>query len=360
MIFMKAWTLDSTGVPLRLSEIGEPQLRAGGALVQMLGVQIPAYTGALTVGGRGGIATPTVLGIGGIARVVEVADDVFNVRPGDLVVTTGFLLSGRSADPEEALLGWTGIGGRGRNSDTITAMRRVWRDGTFAERAVLPAVTLVALPDAQSYPDPARLAFLSWLSVAAGGIQRAGVRPGDRVAVIGASGQLGGAATLVALASGAAQVVAVGRNVAALDRLVEHDRRVIAVAARGHRETDVAAITAAGGEVDVVIDALGAAPTAELTMAGFDALRTDGTMVVMGGVREVLPVPYGELMRRRITLRGSWMAPPSTVLDVWRMVAGRTVDLGVLGVHTVGLDDPAAALELAAGSRGLDIVVLVP
>jgi len=65
-------------------------------------------------------------------------------------------------------------------------------------------------------------------------------------------------------------------------------------------------------------------------------------------------------MRRRITLRGSWMAPPSTVLDVWRMVAGRTVDLGVLGVHTVGLEDPAAALELAAGSRGLDIVVLVP
>jgi len=358
---MKAWTLDSTDAPLRLSEIPEPQLRAGAALVQMLGVQIPAYTGALTTGGRGGIATPTVLGIGGIARVLTVADDVFNVRPGDLVVTTGFLLSGRTADPEEALLGWTGIGGRGRNSETITAMRRVWRDGTFAERAALPAVTLIALPDAQQYADPARLAFLSWLSVAVGGIQRAGIRPGDRVAVIGASGQLGGAATLVALASGAAQVVAVGRNVAALDRLIEHDPRVIAVAARGQRETDAAAITAAaGGDVDVVIDALGAAPTVELTMAGFDALRTDGTMVVIGGVREVLPVPYGELMRRRITLRGSWMAPPSTVLDVWRMVAGRTVDLGVLGVHTVGLDDPTAALALAADTRGLDIVVLVP
>jgi len=357
---MKAWTLDSSDAPLRLSEIPEPQLRAGSALVQMLGVQIPAYTGALTTGGRGGIATPTVLGIGGIARVITVADDVFNVRPGDLFVTTGFLLSGRTADPEEALLGWTGIGGRGRNSDTITAMRRVWRDGTFAERAALPAVTLIALPDADRYPDPARLAFLSWLSVAAGGIQRAAMRPGDRVAVIGASGQLGGAATLVALASGAAQVLAVGRNVAALDRLAEHDRRVVAVAARGRRETDEAAITAAGGEVDVVIDALGAAPSAELTMAGFDALRTDGTMVVMGGVREVLPVPYGELMRRRITLRGSWMAPLSTVLDVWRMVDGGTVDLGVLGVRTVGLADPASALELAKGSHGLDIVVLVP
>jgi len=155
-------------------------------------------------------------------------------------------------------------------------------------------------------------------------------------------------------------VVAVGRHVEALHRLAEHDRRVIAVAARGRRKADAAAITAAGGDVDVVIDALGAAPTAELTMAGFDTLRTDGTMVVIGGVREVLPVPYGEMMRRRITLRGSWMAPASTVLDVWRMVASRTVDLGVLDVRTVGLDDPAAALELAAGSRGLDIVVLVP
>ncbi len=357
---MKAWTLDSTDAPLRLSEVAEPELRAGGAQVQMLAVQVPAYTGALTAGGRGGIATPTVLGIGGVARVLAVANDVFNVRPGDIVVTTGFLPSGRTADPEEALLGWTGIGGRGRNSDTVIAMRRVWRDGTFAERAVLPAATLIALPAAERYPDPSSLAFLSWLSVAAGGVQRAGVRPGDRVAVIGASGQLGGAATLVALASGAAQVLAVGRHVQALERLAEHDRRVVAVAAHGRRETDAAAITTAGGEVDAVIDALGAAPTAELTMAGFDTLRTDGTMVVMGGVREVLPIPYGELMRRRITLRGSWMAPPATVLNVWRMVAGGTIDLGVLGVRTVRLDDPAAALELAAASRGLDIVVLVP
>lgn len=178
--------------------------------------------------------------------------------------------------------------------------------------------------------------------------------------MIGASGQLGGAATLVALASGVAQVVAVGRNVAALDRLVAHDRRVDRCRRprspgnrRGchhHRSR---------GDVDVVIDALGAAPTTDLTMAGFDALCPDGTMVLLGGIREVLPIPYSELMRRRITLRGSWMAS-LTVRDVWRMVAGRTIDLNVLGVHTIGLDDPGAALQLAAHRRGLDIAVLVP
>ncbi len=46
-----------------------------------------------------------------------------------------------AASSRAALLGWTGISGHGRNIDTIAALRRVWRDGTFGERAVLPAAT---------------------------------------------------------------------------------------------------------------------------------------------------------------------------------------------------------------------------
>ena len=114
---MKAWTLDSTGGALRLDDVPNPQLRDGGAVLRMLAVQVPAYTRVLTTGGRGGIATPTVLGIGGIGRVEAVADDVHTVRSGDIALCTGFLTTGRVADPEEVLLGWTGIGGRGQRSE---------------------------------------------------------------------------------------------------------------------------------------------------------------------------------------------------------------------------------------------------
>lgn len=135
---MKAWILDEPGSGVRLQEVADPRLRSGGAILRMLAVQVPGYTRALTEGTRGGIATPTVLGIGGIGRVEAVAEDVHTVRPGDIALCTGFLSTGRIAHPEEVLLGWTGIGGRGVQTPATDAMRAVWRTGTFAERALMP------------------------------------------------------------------------------------------------------------------------------------------------------------------------------------------------------------------------------
>lgn len=358
---MKAWTLGSTGDGLRLEEVPDPVVRSGGAVLRMLAVQVPAYTRMLTTGGRGGIATPTVLGIGGIGRVEAVADDVHTVRLGEIALCTGFLGTGRVAEPEEVLLGWTGIGGRGTSSAATDAMRRVWRNGTFAERASVPASTLVALPGAERYPDLARLAFLPWLSVAAGAVERSALTPGDRVVVTGASGQLGGATVLLALARGAGRIAAVGRNTTSLERLAALDPRVRVVHSVGSRAADGAAILQAlDAEADVVIDALGPAPTADLTMAGFDVLRTDGTMVLLGGVRQVLPIPYDELMHRRITLRGSWMASNETAYAVWRQVKAGLLDLSALDVTTAGLDDPDAVLARAEATNGLGFVSLLP
>lgn len=358
---MKAWTLDDLGSALTLEELPDPLIQSGGVVVRMLAVQIPAYTRVLVEGGRGGIATPTVLGIGGIGTVEEVADDVTTVRPGETVLCTGFLRSGRVAEPEEVLLGWTGIGGRGATTATTDRMRRVWRTGTFAERTLMPGSAVLALPGADAYPDPVKLAFLPWLSVAAGAMERSGMTAGNRVVVLGGSGQMGGAAVLLALARGAAMVVAVGRDASSLARLEALDSRVRAVQSVGDRAVDAAAISAAlGGEADVVIDALGPTPTPDLTMAGFDTIRTDGTMVLLGGVRQNLPIPYDQLMRRRVTLRGSWMCSEETAFRVWRQIQAGVIDLSALDVATIGLADPTAALTRAEQTRGLSIQVLTP
>lgn len=358
---MKAWTLHSNQSRLRLEDIPEPRLRNGGAVLRMLAVQVPAYTRMLTAGGRGEIATPTVLGIGGIGRVEAVADDVHTVRPGEIVLSTGFLSTGRVAAPEEVLLGWTGIGGRGLSSPATEGMRRVWRTGTFAEMTMMPASTLVALPGAERYTDVARLAFLPWLSVAAGAVERSSLKPGDHVVVTGASGQLGGATVLLALARGAGTIAAVGRNAKSLDRLAALDNRVRPVRSVGNREGDSAAITdALDGDADVVIDALGPAPTADLTMAGFDALRLDGTMVLLGGLRQTLPIAYDDLMHRRITLRGSWMVANETAFSVWRQIESGALSLDVLDVTTATLDDPDATLAHAETMKGLSYVAVTP
>ena len=172
---------------------------------------------------------------------------------------------------------------------------------------------------------------------------------------------MGGATVLIALARGAGRIAAVGRNASSLQRLTALDPRIRAVRAVGDRTADAAAISQAlGGDADVTIDALGPAPTADLTMAGFDVLRLDGTMVLLGGVRQTLPIPYDQLMRRRITLRGSWMASNETAYSIWRQVEAGLIDLSALEVTTAGLDDPDAVLARAETTSGLGFVALLP
>jgi alcohol dehydrogenase len=326
-------------------------------LLEILAVHVPAYTGVVAAGPRGLVPTPLVLGVGGIGRVLAVAEDVLGLAPGDVVAHAGLLSSGDVADPQEILVGWTGIGGRGEVTPTVTAMQDRWRDGTFAEQVIAPKEALVRLPGAESVALE-RLALLGWFAIAAEALDRAGIAAGDAVTVLGATGQLGGAGVRLALAYGASRVVAVGRNKTALDRLAVLDPRVTAVSLTDRAGT-ASAITA-GGEVDVVLDALGPVATPDPTLAGYDALRPGGTMVLVGGVRQDLALPYGDLMRRRLTVRGSWMFTHETLLRVWRTVRGGALDLDDVEIRTVGLDDPSAALALASATGGDAFVVLVP
>ncbi|WP_306216137.1 zinc-binding dehydrogenase, partial [Actinoplanes sp. RD1] len=338
---------------VRLSEVPEPQLRGGGVLVEVLAAHLPAYTKMVVRGNRGGLPVPLTLGPSCIGRVIDVAPDVFHVAPGDIVLDTALLDAGGG---DEILVGWVGLGGAGAGSGRTDRMRALWHDGVFAERALCAKETMVKLPGAEHHPDPARLAFLPWLGIAAAGLHAAGPVAGRDVAVIGATGQLGGAAVLVALAEGAATVTAVGRNKEALDRLAELGPRVRTHRLTGDRATDARGI----GPVDVALDALGATPTADATMAAYDSLRGRGTLVLVGGVRQELTIPYGDLMHRRLTVRGSWMSDDRTVATVWNLIRSGALDLSAVELSTAGLDDPAAALDLAERTTGLGFVALTP
>ncbi|MBM2619841.1 zinc-binding dehydrogenase [Actinoplanes sp. LDG1-06] len=350
---MRAWTLTSPDDHVRLSDVPTPALRGGGVLVEVLAAHVPAYTKMVVEGNRGGLPVPLTLGPSCIARVIDVAPDVFHVAPGDIVVDSALLDAGGG---DAILVGWVGLGGSGAGSGRTRRMRDVWRDGVFAEQALCAKETMVRLPGAENHPDLARLSFLPWLCVAAKGLHAAGPIAGRDVAVVGATGQMGGAAVLLALAEGAATVTAAGRNREALDRLAELGPRVRTCQLTGDRATDAAGI----GPVDVVLDTLGATPTADATMAAYDSLRVEGTLVLVGGVRQDLTIPYGDLMHRKLTLRGSWMSDDATVTSVWNLVRSGALDLSAIGLRTVGLDDPAAALDLAANTTGLNFVALVP
>ncbi|WP_252107164.1 MULTISPECIES: zinc-binding dehydrogenase [unclassified Halomonas] len=357
---MKAWYKETLQTPLACVERPDPECRPGAVVVDVRAVHVPAYLMAMVDSTDIPLPVPLVLGAGGVGVVREKADDVFNVEVGDVVALDSLVESGDIDHPEDVLMGLGEIGGRGEDTEVVDAMRTRWRNGTMAQKALLPKEAVTRLPGAEHFDDPGRLAFLTWLGIAGEGVVQSGQQPGDVVAILGATGQMGGAAVLVALAKGASRVIALGRNQAALEKLATLDARVVPVRLTGDIDQDAAAITAVAGAPHVVIDTMGDAYSANPLLAGFAALRDSGTLVLMGGVRQDIPFPYGEVLRRRLTIRGSRIYRSETVLSIWRLIEAGLIDLDKVGMVEVGIDDPKAAIETATKTTGLNFVSLRP
>lgn len=145
-------------------------------------------------------------------------------------------------------------------------------DGAFAERALVRADRLVALPDAVDVVDAAALPIA--YMTAARMLRRGGVAAGDLVFVPGATGGVGVAAVQLAGIAGA-ETVGTSTSERKLDRVETAglDHGVHTGDPDEMREA-VAAI----GEVDVTVNHLGG----PYTRVGTDVLRRNGAMVVCG------------------------------------------------------------------------------
>jgi alcohol dehydrogenase len=62
---------------------------------------------------------------------------------------------------------------------------------------------------------------------------KAGLKPGDTVIVVGASGMIGSSGILIALAMGAARIVALGRNREKIDAVARLSPRIVPLAPAG-------------------------------------------------------------------------------------------------------------------------------
>jgi NADPH2:quinone reductase len=158
--------------------------------------------------------------------------------------------------------------------------------GAFAERVLVDPVSLVPIPAGL---DPAQaIAFgiaglAGWLALAA----RAGLREGETVLVLGASGPVGQVAVQAARLLGARRVVAAARSEAGLAQAAAQGADAgVRLGADGWR----AALhdAADGPGYDVVVDPLWGEPAA----AALDAMAFAGRLVQLGqsaGATAVLP-----------------------------------------------------------------------
>jgi S-(hydroxymethyl)glutathione dehydrogenase / alcohol dehydrogenase len=255
---------------------------------------------------------PAVLGHEG-AGVVEEVGPGSALRPGERVMLSWLPSCGRCDECARGLshlcsTAWSGMATGG----LLDGTSRLSRDGepvyhysflsTFARHAVVPERCCIPLAD----EIPFEIAALVGCAVTTGvGAvwNTAGVRPGERVAVLGCGG-VGLSAVLGAASTAAEAIVAVDvseeRLAAALELGATH-----AVAWAGSPEATAAAIQEeAGGGVDFAFEASG---RPEAMLAAFLATRARGAAVVIGIPREdaVLPLPAAQIARHERRVLGS-------------------------------------------------------
>lgn len=234
---------------------------------------------------------------------------------------------------------------------------RVWclpMTGCLAEVASVPEEALVPVPDGvgDALAGALGIAGLAgWAPVR----DRGGLRPGETVVVLGASGAAGQVAIQAARAGGAGRVVAVARS-------PQGRERALALGADAAVATGPALAAtlreAAGDGADLVVDMLWGASAA----AAVGALRRRGRLVQVGNSESATAeLPGGPFRGGRLDLRGFsvFSEEPADLGAAYRALVGAALaGLVTMPVVEVPLDRAPAAWErLAAAAGGQKLVV---
>jgi NADPH:quinone reductase-like Zn-dependent oxidoreductase len=228
--------------------------------------------------------------------------------------------------------------------------------GTLAERAAVPEESLVELPDEADDDLAAALGVVGVTALLA--LERAALIGGERVLVLGATGAVGQLAVQLAKLMGAGRVVGAGRSAERLERVRELGADEV-VELGGDRDLTPAFQEAAGGELEVVVDALWGEPA----MAALRGIATEGRLVNVGQAAGAdVRVPL-EVIRNH---QGAVHAISSGWTPLERKAAAyrRLVEHAVAGRLTVDrelvpLDDVAGAWQRQEASPGRKLVIQV-
>lgn len=219
----------------------------------------------------------------------------------------------------------------------------VGRDGGMAERCVVPASALIALPSGLPVGDAC---LVEPLAVAVHAVRRGRLAAADAVAVVG-----GGAI-------GLCTVAAAGHVGARVDLAARHDGQRAAGATLGAG----AVADDATERYDVVIDAAGT--SASLTRS-VELTRSGGRVVMVATYWDGLSIPADQVSRREIDLLPAAQyhrEGPSRDVDVAAAILARDPRIAAaLITHRFPLDAAVEAFETAADRRaGAIKVVLEP
>jgi NADPH:quinone reductase-like Zn-dependent oxidoreductase len=294
---------------LEYGEIPTPEPRPGEALVQLKAAALNALDLWVRKGWPGlKLEYPHIPGADGAGEVAALGPGVSGWTVGDRVVINSNLSCG------ECEFCLAGLDNRCRRWELLGETRR----GTYAEYVRVPARNLYPMPDDYGYYSAAAAALVfhtAWHSL----ITRGGLRPGESVLVVGASGGVNTASIQIARLAGAtvyvvgssAEKLALAKSLGAdflIDRSLEPDWSKPVFQMTGKRG------------VDIVVDNVGT--TYPLS---FRAARKGGRILTVGNTGGPnVEIDNRYIFAKHLSLIGSTMGTRSefkTVMDL--VFAGR-------------------------------------
>jgi len=224
-------------------------------------------------------------------------------------------------------------------------------EGAYAEYVISPEKDVFRLPESVPLEEGSIIADA--LSTPFHAVTRRGeVRPGDTVAVFGCGG-VGMNVVQIAAAAGA-RVIAVDLS----EEKLGWARRfgaaeVVHPPSAGDAARAVRKLS--DGGVDVAFEAIG---LPETTRQAFDAVRNGGRLVAVGFTSKDVPIAFGRVMFREISIVGSLGCRPVDYPPLIRMVADGRLMVKELVTHRFPLERINEAFDLLRRGAALRSIVV--
>jgi L-iditol 2-dehydrogenase len=228
--------------------------------------------------------------------------------------------------------------------------------GAFAEYIRVPAHIVAQNMHRVPAPLPfAQAALIEPLACALHGVRDAGIQLGDTVAIIGAGAQ-GLMQVQLARASGAGQVIVVGRAHGRLERARRLGAHVTISTLDDDPIARVRELTGGRG-VDVTIESAGSAATWQLAQV---LTRPGGTALMFSGLPGGTDVPFDatRLHYSEVTIKGCFHHTPRLVEQALDLLATGVIDGGALIDGQIGLEQVEDGLQRMARSEVIKLAVL--
>jgi len=364
---IRAAVLEHTGGSLEVQDLDLAPPGPSEVLVRLAASGV-CHSDFNAIDGTAETRCPAVLGHEGAGIVEALGPGVSRVAVGDHVALSWAPSCGSCSEclrelPQLCSAAWPAMG-TGGLMDGTTRLSRAGEPvyhysflSTFADACVVPEKSCVPIP--RDVPFAVAGLVGCAVTTGVGAVWRtAGVRPGDRVAIIGCGG-VGLSALMAAVAVGAEPVIAVD----AMEQKIATARTFGATGGvlwAGSAEATAELIReASGGGVDYAIEATG---RPEAMTAAFLSTRARGAAVLIGIPREdatvTLPALSIPRMERRVlgSIYGSSRPERDfgTTLALYR--AGR-LPLDRLVSHTLRLDDVGRGFDLMRSGEALRVVL---